>query len=163
MPTESEIIIAFIFNRSGKTKLSFSEFYLALSMDLNWFTPQQAKDFLKNAIKQNLVKEENETIQPSFDINMINIPVGFYPTKKIFNEKKESVSKELVKENNVLQEIINKIVQESNLNKKQIEDEIRTIEKEKNLTPEVAALLIGKEHDIKLDEFYEPVEKHIFT
>ena len=52
MESDAEIIIAFIFKRSGKQKLKLSEFYLPLSMQLNWFSPQEAKDFVKIAIKQ---------------------------------------------------------------------------------------------------------------
>ena len=56
MPSESEIIIAFLFKRSGKAKLSFSDLYLTLSMDLNWFTPDDAKSFLNLTLKQNLLE-----------------------------------------------------------------------------------------------------------
>ncbi len=63
MNDECKIIIAFVFNRAGKKEMSFSEFYLTLSMDLNWFTPDDAKTFTKNAIENSLLKEEKELIK----------------------------------------------------------------------------------------------------
>ena len=46
MPSELEIVITFVYNRSGKSELSFSDLYLTLSMELNWFTPDDAKEFI---------------------------------------------------------------------------------------------------------------------
>ena len=46
MDSEKEIIISFLFKRSGKESLKFSDLYLALSMELNWFTPDDAKSFI---------------------------------------------------------------------------------------------------------------------
>jgi hypothetical protein len=159
MPSESEIIIAFIFKRSGKTMLSFSEFYLSLSMDLNWFSPKQAKEFVNIALKQKLLTEKDDIIKPNFDINNIIVPVGFYPSKKAMEEKRV---KKIIKETNVLDELIDKIVKKSKLNKKDIEKKIYTIEKEKNINPEIAALLIGKDYNIPLEEFYKKIEEKIF-
>ena len=55
MNSEWEIIIAFLFKRSGREELSFSDLYLTLSIDLNWFTPEDAKAFVNMAIKQKLL------------------------------------------------------------------------------------------------------------
>ena len=73
MESDAEITIAFIFKRSGKQKLKPSEFYLPLSMQLNWFSPQEAKDFVKIAIKQKLLKEKEEIIEPTFDITQVTL------------------------------------------------------------------------------------------
>ena len=51
MNKEHKIIISFVFNRSGKREMSFSEFYLTLSLDLKWFTPDNAKSFTLNSIE----------------------------------------------------------------------------------------------------------------
>ena len=88
MASEYEIIIAFIFKRSGKEKMNFSELYLDLSMNLNWFSPEDAKKFLNDAIKKKLSIKEDDQISLSFDINKITIPMGFSPSKRVFSEKK---------------------------------------------------------------------------
>ena len=88
MTSDAEIVIAFLYKRSGKEELSFSELYLNLSMELNWFTPDEAKDFVNLTIKQGLLIKKGEIIKPNFDFNKIVVPVGFTPSKNIF-EKKE--------------------------------------------------------------------------
>jgi len=160
MPSESEIIIAFIFKRSGKNELGFSEFYLSLSMDLNWFTPKQAKEFINIALKQKLLIKKDDLIKPNFDYNKTSVPVGFYPSKQVFEEKEV---KKHVKEENVLKKIVRRIVEKTGLKDQEIIYKIHEIEKEKNITPEVAALLVGKEHNVSLDDFFNKIEEEIFT
>jgi len=156
MESDAEIIIAFIFKRSGKQKLKLSEFYLPLSMQLNWFSPQESKDFVKIAIKQKLLKEEEEIIEPTFDVNQVKIPVGFRPTKQVFEIKKK-----VVEEKDLRTKIIEEIRKKTNLDEKSIIDKINQIEQEKNITFEVASLLFGKEYDIVLEKFYEKIKENI--
>ena len=160
MHSESEIIIAFIFKRSGKTELIFSEFYLSLSMDLNWFTPKQAKEFINIALKQRLLIKKDDLITPTFDYDKTAVPVGFYPSKQVFEEKEV---KKHVKEEDVLKKIIRRIVEKTNLNEQEVVTKLQEIEKEKNITPGVAALLIGKEHNVSLDDFFNKIDEKIFT
>ena len=87
MASDAETIIAFVFKRSGKSELFYSDFYLTLSMDLNWFTPNDAKNFVNKAIESGLLERKDEKILPTFDIESINVPLGFYPSKIIFEEK----------------------------------------------------------------------------
>lgn len=161
MPSETEIIIAFLFKRSGKSKLSFSDLYLNLSMDLNWFTPEDAKDFVNLALKQKLLTKKGESIQPNFDYDKIVVPVGFTPSKRVLDVKK--VKKHDKKEETALKKIVKRVVEKTDLDERQAIEKINTTAKEKNITMEVAALLIGKEYDISLEEFFEEIEEKIFT
>ena len=79
MVSQAEKIITFVFNRSGKTELSFSEMYLTLSMELNWFTPDDAKKFVEKAIREGLFCKKNNQLSPSFDVSKVNVPVGYNP------------------------------------------------------------------------------------
>ena len=159
MDSEKEIILSFLFKRSGKESLKFSDLYLALSMDLYWFTPADAKTFVNMALDETLLTKKGDLIKPSFDVNKINVPIGFYPSKLVFEEKKEEISK---KNEEVLNKLIKQIVEETNLNEQQVAEKINIIAKEKNIIDEVAALLFCKEHDIKFDDFIEEIEEKIF-
>ncbi len=157
MSSQAETIIAFLFKRSGKTELSFSDIYLTLSMDLKWFSPDSAKDFVNKAINEKLLTKKDNQIRPSFNISKIDIPLGFSPSKKIFEEKGR-IEKE---DTSTLNQIISKIVKESDEDKKIIFDKIKKIEKEKNLTTTVSALIVGKEFNVDFDEIIKKVEKEI--
>lgn len=162
MNEEYKIIIAFVFNRSGKKEMSFSDFYLTLSLDLNWFNLNYAKNFTKKVVENNLLKIEKELIKPTFNIDNIKIPTGFYPSKKALFEidikNKKTINN---KEDSILKIILEKIVEKSNLDKKTIIKEIKELEKEKNITAEIASMLIAKQYLINLNEILKKIEGHL--
>ena len=163
MNKEHKIIISFVFNRSGKREMSFSEFYLTLSMDLDWFTPDNAKTFTKNAVDNSLLKEEKKFIKPNFNIEEIKIPIGFSPSENVFQKKdikEEKIEKQ--QEVSILNMLVEKIVEKSNLDRKTILRQIKEIEKEKNLSIEIAALLIGKEYKLNFDEILKKNREMFF-
>jgi len=160
MASERETIIAFVFNRAGKKEMSFSDFYLILSVHLNWFKPEEAKTFTKKAIKDKLLTEKKDMVTPGFNIDESKIPLGFHPSKQIFEDKQEKIETK-TEETSILNLIIQKIVEESNLSEEMVFSEIQKIKEEKNITSEVASLLYSKEFEIDLKEFYDKIEKEI--
>jgi len=159
MPSEAETTIAFLFKRSGKQELNLSEAYLNLSMDLKWFPPQEAKNFLNNAIKQKILIKKGDNIKPAFEYEKIVIPSGFQPSKQPKTAKKESLKEE---KEDVVKKIINKVVEKTGLNEAEVVKKIKTVEKERNITYEVASLIVGKEYDIKLEDLFIEIEDQLF-
>ena len=158
MSSEGKIILAFIFSRSGKEKLTLSEIYLPLSMDLKWFSPNQAKDFVNKAIEKKLLIKENDLIRVGFDIKDVEIPIGFHPSVKKLEQKDDEKIKDPERSVNIVTEISKK----TNLSEKKVLEGIKKNQKEKNISFEVAALLLGKENGISLERFFEEVESKIF-
>jgi len=161
MDSEKEAVISFIFKRSGKKEMSFSEFYLTLSIDLNWFTPEDAKNITQQMIKTGLLSEEKENITPGFDISNIKVPSGFYPTKQVLKKDENIQQKPIIQD--VLTTIIKKIVEKTNGKQQTIFEQIKNIAEERNTTIEVASLILGKEYNIVFDDIIGQVEKTIFT
>ena len=161
MDSEKEIIISFLFKRSGKESLKFSDLYLALSMELNWFTPDDAKSFISLALKENLLINKDADIKPNFDYVNTTIPIGFTPSKRVFEIKKAEKIDE--KEKTSLEKMIKILIEKASLDEQQITKKINALAKEKNIIEEVALLLIGKEYNITFDdELYEEIERLIF-
>lgn len=156
MDSEIERTIAFLFKRSGKNKLKESEIYLPLSIELRWFSTKQAHEFIKQAINQKILIKKGELLAPNFDIDRINVPFGFYPSKEIFTEEKN------FKKENVMDILVRHIVEKTNQTHKEVLERISQFESEKNVVSEVAALLVAKESDIKTDGVFEIIEQNIF-
>jgi hypothetical protein len=154
MDSEAKIIIAFLFNRSGKTELKDSELYLPLSMELGWFTVKESQEFIKYAIKQELLIKKDGLLQSTFPFEKVIIPLGFAPSKKFFAEKKDELT-----EDDIIDRIAIKISALTNHNQKEILEEIKQEEKEKNLFSEVAALYVARKHSVDITEWYDTVEK----
>lgn len=160
MGSDAETIIAFIFKRSGKSEITYSDFYLTLSMDLNWFTPDNAKIFINKAIKNKLLEKKDEVICPGFNIDKISVPLGFYPSKKLFEDKISD--QEQIVEEYLIDKIVHKISSMTKIKEREIMSNIKKIQSEKNIIREVAALLFGKEHNVPLQDFFNEIEKSFF-
>ena len=109
--------------------------------------------------EEKLLTKKGDLIKPNFDVNKIDVPIGFYPSKLVFEEKKEKIAK---KEEDVLNKIVKHIVEETDLNEQQVTEKINVIAKEKNITDEVAAILLGIEYNLKFDDFIDEIEEKIF-
>ena len=157
MTSEVETIIAFLFKRSGKEELTPSDLYLPLSMDLQWFTPNQAKTFVNMALQQKLLIKKDGKLKPSFGYEKIVVPVGFRPSKKPIEEKE-------VKEEKLdaIKTIIARIVEKTGQDEQSVIEKIKDVEIEKNLRPEIAALLVSKEYDIDVDDSFDEIEEKLF-
>ena len=80
-----ERVVAHVFRKKGKVT-SISEFVFALSLDLKWFSPDQAELVLANSEKNGLVRIVGDMVEPLFDINSVEIPIDFRPDQSILEE-----------------------------------------------------------------------------
>jgi hypothetical protein len=155
MNSEAQIIIAFLFKRSGKTALKDSELYLPLSMELGWFSTKEAHEFVTYAINHTLLEKKDGMLHPLFAIETISIPVGFTPSKKTFNKTAHE-------EENLIDIIITHISEKTNRDPKEIQGEIKLVEQEKQILPEVSALFVARTYDIDISKWSDAVEQNLF-
>ncbi len=85
-----ERVVAHVFRKKGKVT-SISEFVFALSLDLKWFSPDQAESVLTNAERRGLVRITDEVVEPLFDIHSVEIPIDFRPSQSIIDRQEQSV------------------------------------------------------------------------
>ncbi len=133
------------FLRKGKDALKDSEFVLALSIDLKWFNPEQAKNVLKDAEKSGLLKREGELVRPCFDISKIEIPSGFRPESGIFEKKI------------IFDRIVDRIILKTGIEKRKVIALINKKQEElrKQVLIEVSAILVALEHGIMADDLID--------
>ena len=159
MTDDLKNVIAFLFKRSGKEELALSELYLTLSMELNWFSPKEAKEIMALALQQNVLTKKGDKLKPTFDYKKMVVPVDFHPSIKPSAEKEPVIKEEKI---DILETMIKQIVEKTNLDKQSIIEKIEMIGKERNIYPEVAALLICREFELNLEDFYDDIEQHLF-
>jgi len=133
------------FLRKGKEILKESEFVLALSIDLHWFSPEQAKTVLSEAEKSGLLKREGEFIKPSFDLSEVEIPSGFKPEPGNFEKK------------TVFDRIIDRVTSGTGLDKRKVIALINKKQEElaKMVVIEVSAILVALEQGVMVDDLIE--------
>lgn len=159
MESEIKNIISFIFKRSGKINLKKTDFYLILSMDLNWFSPNEANHFINLALEKNLLKKINNVLEPNFNISEVNIPFGFLPNK---NKFKFNNSDEEIQENDI-KKIIFKKYNFNKIKQNEISKNIIKITKEKNIYQNVASLLVFNDLNVETSEYIKLAEHQIFN
>jgi len=145
-----EKLIAFLFQTSGKEKLTEKEIYMILSFKLGWLTPAQGRLAIQKAIEKNLIKKDGDNVIPNFDYKSVNIPFEFRYDEKM-----------LEMEENLLEKLINRIVMEGNIGEKRIRKEIDEEAKKLCVYPEVAALLIGKKYGVRIDDLINEIKEFV--
>jgi hypothetical protein len=157
MDSEAKIILAFLFNRSGKKELRDAELYLPLSMDLGWFSTKESQEFVKSAVQQGLLAKKDGMLTPTFALEDISIPIGFIPSKNFFQEKQNEGYTQ-----NFSDQLLLYICSETKQKKEVILEEISRESQEKNIIFEVAALFVARKHDVDMSTWYSDIEQKIF-
>jgi len=133
------------FKRKGKDALKDTEFVLALSIDLKWFNPEQAKVVLSDAERSGILKRDGELVRPSFDITKIEIPSGWKPEPIIVDNK------------TIFDRIIDRIIQGTKIDKRKVIAMINKKQEEfsKQLSIEVSAILVAVENAVLVDDLID--------
>ncbi len=133
------------FLRKGKETLKDSEFVLALSIDLNWFAPEQAKSVLSQAESSGILKRQGEMISPAFDLSKVEMPSGFKPESEVFEKK------------TIFDRIIERITLNTGMEKRKVIALINKKQEElaKMVLIEVSAILVALENGVLVDDLIE--------
>ncbi|PSQ67245.1 MAG: hypothetical protein BRD24_00990, partial [Halobacteriales archaeon SW_9_67_24] len=60
-----------------------SEFVVALSLDRDWFSPDQASRLVDIAIGEGLVSRDGNDLVAEFDPDTVSVPAGFEPDEEL--------------------------------------------------------------------------------
>ncbi|UPM42644.1 DUF2240 family protein [Halocatena salina] len=75
------------FRTTGRSRLEESEFVVALSLDRDWFSPDQAKRLVDVAVVEGLLRRDEGELVAEFSPESITIPDGFSPDESILRER----------------------------------------------------------------------------
>ncbi len=75
------------FRTTGRSRLEESEFVVALSLDRDWFSPDQAKRLVDVAVVEGLLRRDDGELVAEFALESIDVPDGFAPDESILRER----------------------------------------------------------------------------
>lgn len=75
------------FKQKGRTRVAEQAFVVALSLDRDWMSPDQAKRLLDVADGEGLVEREDGDVAATFDPSEVAIPEDFAPDASLFQER----------------------------------------------------------------------------
>jgi hypothetical protein len=82
-----DVAVAVPFRQQGKTRLGEGAFVVALSLDRDWFSPDQAKRLIDVAAGRGLVSREDGEVVAQFDPSDVEVPENFTPDASILREQ----------------------------------------------------------------------------
>jgi hypothetical protein len=82
-----EVAVAVPFKQRGTTRLGEGEFVVALSLDRNWFSPDQAKRLIDVAAGRGLLERADGEVVAQFDPPRVAVPEEYEPDESILREQ----------------------------------------------------------------------------
>lgn len=82
-----EVAVAVPFKQRGTSRLGEGEFVVALSLDRDWFSPDQAKRLIDVAAGRGLVTRENDQVVAAFDPAGVAVPDDYEPDQSVLREQ----------------------------------------------------------------------------
>lgn len=136
--------VAAPFRQQGRERMGESEFVVALSLDRDWFSPDQAKRLLDVATSEGLIERADNEVVVGFDPNEVAVPEGFVPDESILQKR------------STFERVLDRIV-DSGVEKQEAVARINALQSELGVTLEAAAVVYARRQGIDVTELGDRV------
>jgi len=116
-----------------------SEFVVALSLDRDWFSPDQAKRLLDVAASEGLVRRDDGDVAVAFDADSVDVPDDFVPDESILQER------------STFERVLDAIV-EAGVEKQEAVAGINRLQAELGVTLEAAAIVFARRQGVDVTD-----------
>jgi len=82
-----KVAVAVPFRQQGTDRLGEGAFVVALSLDREWFSPDQAKRLVDVAVGRGLLEKADGDLVATFDLDAVDIPSDYTPDTDILREQ----------------------------------------------------------------------------
>ncbi|MFC7042826.1 DUF2240 family protein [Halonotius sp. GCM10025705] len=82
-----QVAVAVPFRQEGTDRLGEGAFVVALSLDREWFSPDQAKRLVDVAVGRGLLEKVDGDLVATFDLDAVDIPADYTPDTDILREQ----------------------------------------------------------------------------
>ncbi len=127
--------VAAPFRQRGVDRMNKSEFVVALSLDRDWFSPDQAKRLVDVATGEGLLDRDGDDIVASFDVDTVDIPEDFVPDESVIQER------------SVFEQVLDTVV-DTGVEKQDAVADINRLQSELGITIEAAAVLYARRRGV---------------
>ncbi|WP_435067018.1 DUF2240 family protein [Haloplanus sp. C73] len=130
-----EVAVAAPFRDRGRDRLGEGEFVVALSLDRDWFTPDQAKRLVDVAVGRGLLSRDDDELVAAFDPASVTIPDGFVPDESVLREQ------------STFERVLSALV-DAGVEKQQAVADINEHQRALGITIEAAAILYARQRGV---------------
>jgi hypothetical protein len=140
--------VAAPFRQRGTDRLGESEFVVALSLDRNWFSPDQAKTLVDVATSEGLLERAEDELVVAFDAATTEIPDGFEPGEEILQSR------------STFERVLDAVV-EGGVEKQTAVAGINARQAELGVTLDAAAVVYARSEGVDVDAIAEDVREEL--
>jgi len=134
-----EATVAVPFRQEGRDRLGDGEFVVALSLDRDWFSHDQAKRVVDVAVGRGLLDREDGKLVAQFDPEDVTIPEEFVPDADVLREQ------------SAFEQVLEKLTT-AGVEKQEAVAGINVLQRELGLTIEAAAVVYARRRDVDVGE-----------
>jgi hypothetical protein len=143
-----EAAVAVPFRQRGKTRLGEGEFVVALSLERDWFSPDQAKRLIDVAAGRGLLAREDGELGARFDPAEVTIPEDFEPDESILREQ------------STFERVLSAVV-DAGVDKREAVAAVNERQRELDVTLEAAAVLYARGRGIDVGDAADRVRAQL--
>lgn len=134
-----EVAVAVPFKQRGTDRLGEGEFVVALSLDRDWFSPDQAKRLIDVAAGRGLLAREDGDVVASFDPAAVSVPEEYEPDESVLREQ------------SAFERILDALVAAGH-DKQEVVAAVNELQRELAVTVEAAAAVYAKRRGVDVDD-----------
>ena len=140
--------VAAPFATDGSESLGESEFVVALSLDRDWFSPDQAKRLVDVALSEGLLERDGDVLVATFDPADVSLPDDFVPDESILQER------------STFERVLDAVVQQGG-QKQEAVAAINRLQGDLGVTLEAAAVVYARRQGVDVSEFAEHAREEL--
>ncbi len=133
------IAVAAPFKQAGTRRMEESSFVVSLSLDRDWFSPDQAKRLIDVAVSEGLLERTEGDLETSFAVESVAVPEEFSPDE------------DLLAERSPFERVLETVVA-GGIEKRTAVARINELQGELGVTIEVAAVVFARREGIDVSE-----------
>ncbi|ESP88360.1 DUF2240 family protein [Candidatus Halobonum tyrrellensis] len=135
-----EAAVAAPFRGAGTDRMGEGEFVVALSLDREWFSPDQAKRLIDVATGRGLLSRADDgAVVAEFDPYEVAVPDGFVPDESVLREQ------------STFERAVDALVA-SGMEKQEAVAAANERQRDRGVTLETAAVLVARERGVGVDD-----------
>lgn len=131
--------VAAPFRQRGVERMSESEFIVALSLDRDWFSPDQATRLVDVATTEGLLERKDDDVLVAFDLGAVEVDETFEPDDSVLQQR------------TTFERVLGTVV-EHGIEKQTAVADINELQAELAVSVEAAAVLYAHRNDIEVSE-----------
>jgi len=140
--------VAAPFGQRGVERMSESEFVVALSLDRDWFSPDQATRLVDVATGEGLLERAGDDVVAAFEPGTVEIPDGFAPDESVLRRR------------SAFERVLDTVV-DAGVDKQEAVASINRLQADLGLAVEAAALLYARRQGIDVSGLADRVREEL--